>query len=304
MQPLTMPGVRRSAGQGRHQLRSRRRWLALGAIIAAGAVLVAALSTGGTHRRAAVPRSDGLVEIHDLAYRSSLDGSRVTGLVATPRASASRGCVIWQNGVASKEDASHAWLTLASLGLTTFSTDLRHQGAGAPASADLEQAARDPKGSAELVRRAVADLRNAIDQLENRPYCRRNIAYVGISLGGVIGTLLAAKDTRVKAAAIMSTPGTFRGVVDPARFIGRISPRPVLILSGLDDRTIPRANARLLQAAARRPKTIVNYRGGHDPASGPDASGNAQALTSFLLRYVVEPTYGVSGAPDGTFVEP
>src|SRR5438034_5325762 len=149
-------------------------------LVAAGAVLVGALSSGSTHDRAPAPRSDGLVQVHTIAYASSLDGSRITGLVATPRASASRGCVIWQDGGSRKEDSSPAWPTLAALGLTTFSIDLRHQGARASGSAELEQMTRDPKTLAELVRGTVADLRSAIDYLENQPYCRRNIAYAGV----------------------------------------------------------------------------------------------------------------------------
>jgi hypothetical protein len=49
---------------------------------------------------------------------------------------------------------------------------------------------------------------------------------------------------------------------------------------------------------------MVDYSGGHNPAVGPDASGNAQAIASFLLCDVVEPTYGVSGNNNGTFVQP
>jgi cephalosporin-C deacetylase-like acetyl esterase len=279
---------------------------------------------------ASPPHPDGLVDVHTVTYESSFDGSRVTALVATPRAFASRGCVIWQYGLGSKkEDSSRAWQGLASLGLATVSIDLRYHGARASSPTELEQVIRNPNTIAELVRGTVADLRSAIDYLENQSYCRRNIAYAGVSLGGVIGTILAATDNRVKAAAIIATPGTFRASVttpddpllpgiahdpvrlraalrilsplDPARFIGRVSPRPVLILSGLEDKTVVISNARVLQAAAGQPKTIVDYNGGHDPGSGPAAASNAQAIGSFLLRHVVEPTYGISGNANGTF---
>ena len=268
---------------------------------------------------ASAPRPDGLVEVHTTSFSSPFDGRRVPAIVAIPRAAASRGCVIAQQA-SKKESASTAWQTLAWLGLTTFAIDFRDQGA-----------VNDPAATAERIRGTVADLRSAVDYLENQPFCRHNVAYAGVRFAGIVGTLLAADDRRVKAAVLISTPGTFRGALttrgnsilpgiasdrtqlaaavrtlsplDPARFVGRISPRPVLILSGLDDKTISKANARRLQAAARRPKTIVEYRGGHDPTSGPAASSNGQAITSFLLRNLVEPTYGISGNPNGTFTQ-
>jgi hypothetical protein len=57
----------------------------------------------------------------------------------------------------------------------------------------------------------------------------------------------------------------------------------------------------MLQAAARQPKTIIDYKGGHNPVDSPDASSSAQAVTSFLLRNIVEPTYGITAQADGTF---
>lgn len=305
--------------------------LAVAALLAVGSLLVggcggAGKSSGVTHGA----RPDGLLNVRTIAYRSSFDGSEVTGLVAIPRGVASRGCVIWQFGLGStKEDSEAAWQGLATLGLTTFSIDFRDQGARASSSTEYLQAARHANTFAQLIRGTVGDLRSAVGYLEKQPYCSRNVAYAGVSLGGVIGTILAATDKRVKAALLIATPGTFRaslttpgvpvlpGVdghpaqlaaalrilspLDPARFVARISPRPVLIMSGTKDTTVLLSNARLLQAAARRPKTVIDYDGGHNPAVGPAAPGVAQAIASFLLRHVVEPTYGIFGNENGTF---
>lgn len=272
----------------------------------------------------------GLVNVSTITYRSSYDGSRVTGLVATPRGVASRGCVIWQFGLGStKQDSSAAWQGFASLGLTTFSIDFRLHGSRATSPTEYEDAEHSPQTLANLIRGTVGDLHSAVSYLEKQPYCDHNVAYGGVSLGGIIGTILAATDKRVKAVELISTLGTFQAQLatpnqpvlpgiehhpaqlaaalrilsplDPARYIAKISPRPVLILSGRDDTTVLLSNARLLQAAARRPKTIIDYNGGHNPAVGPGASGNAQAVASFLLRHIVEPTFGISGSANGTF---
>jgi cephalosporin-C deacetylase-like acetyl esterase len=270
-------------------------------------------------------RPDGEVSVSTITYRSSFDGSRVAALVAVPRAVPSRGCVIWQFGYGStKESSSVAWQGLASLGLTTVSIDFRYHGArGSPT--DLEQLQRNPTLPPKLVRGTVGDFHSLIDYLEKQAYCSRNIAFGGVSLGGAIGTIVAATDKRVRAAVLISTPGSWRGVYaadewtrthpsvmaefvrlmapfDPDRFIGRISPRPVLILSGIDDQTVRLPNARALQAAARQPKTIIDYNGGHNPIDTPDAYSNAEAVISFLLRNIVEPTYGITAKADGTFL--
>jgi pimeloyl-ACP methyl ester carboxylesterase len=310
-------------------VRRHRARLAAAALLAVGSLLVGGCGGGGrvTHTVTSGPQPDGLVNVHTITYRSSFDGSRVAALVAIPRGVPSRGCVIWQFGFGStKKDSSLGWQGFASLGLTTVSIDFRDSGARASSPTEYEQVLTNPNVLPKVIRGTVGDLHSLIDYLEKQPYCWRNIAYGGVSLGGAIGTILAATDKRVKAAVLIVTPGAWRTVrptdpgvasrpgrlatfvrllspLDPDRFIGRISPRPVLILSGTNDQTVPPSNARALQAAAQQPKTIIDYNGGHNPAEGPDASSNGQAVASFLLRNIVEPTYGISANANGTFLE-
>ena len=312
-----------------------RKWLAC----LIGIVVAASLSAcGGSATSTPAPttvsggssRLDGLVDVHSIHYRS-FDGSIVPALIAIPRASTIRGCLIWQFGLGSrKEDSSVVWQGAAQLGLATFSIDLRDHGARARSPDQLINALQSPSQISEVITGTVGDLRRGIDYLEAQPYCRHNVAYAGVSLGGIIGTLLAASDQRVRALIIASTPATLAtavssniiltgikhepqllgsalrslSVLDPRRFIGGIAPRPVLILSGLHDAVVPPASARALQAAARHTRTIINYDGGHDPLSGPAAVANAQAISSFLLSKVVEPTYGITGQANGTYWQP
>jgi hypothetical protein len=76
-----------------------------------------------------------------------------------------------------------------------------------------------------------------------------------------------------------------------------------LILSWLEDKTV------VIRTRARTPgsrgpsESIVDYKGGRGPFSGPASTSNSHAIASFLLRYLVEPTYGVSGAANGTFTQ-
>ncbi len=277
-------------------------------------------------------RADKLVNIRSVEFPTTVDDTKVTGLMAVPRGVASRGCVIWQFGFRStKENADYAWQGLAALGLTTFSIDMRSHGARAADAGEYQQVLDDPKAFDAMVRGTVGDLKSAADFLEKRPECDGHIAFAGVSLGGAIGTIFAAEDKRIEAVVLVVTPGNWRqaitspespmlrGIIDdpdaladvmatyepldPDRFIGKIAPRPVLIINGKSDQTVEFSNARTLQKAAREPKTIFNFDGGHNPAVGPDAERIGNELGSFLLHTMVQPTYDIDSAPNGTFYE-
>jgi uncharacterized protein len=285
-------------------------------------------STATSTLRGSAGSVQGLVSVRQITYVSPTGGS-VAALVAVPRTNERRGCLIWEFGYGSTKQSSAAvWQGAATLGLATLSIDF-HRDGRALTAAGQKTAMQDPAALATLVRETVSDLRGAVAYLHRQPYCRGNVAYAGMSLGGIVGTLLAATDDGVDAAVIMSTPGTFRSVVggdvalpgirshpdrlaaalellsplDPDRFVGRIAPRPVLILSGTKDAVVPHASELALEAAARAPKVVVNYDGGHNPLTGAAAAKHANAIGSFLLRYVVEPTFGISGRADGTYTQ-
>lgn len=116
------------------------------------------------------------------------------------------------------------------------------------------------------------------------------IGYLGISMGGAIGLLTAAEDPRIRvvvsdssyawigamvaryqqlmyhlpvvpfgwlsALCLGATLRTPLSRLDPVRAIGRIAPRPVLLIHGDQDLTIPMPHARALYAAAQEPKEL------------------------------------------------
>jgi fermentation-respiration switch protein FrsA (DUF1100 family) len=300
-----------------------------------GLIVVFVSGCGGNHRstrsttRPATTSLQSLVDVRHVVYPSGR--TAVSALVAVPRAGSERGCLIWQFGLGSrKEDAAEVWQGVARLGLTTFSIDVHLH--GIPLSpAQQGQVAQDPSAFKAMIRETATDLRYAVAYLHRQPYCRGRVAYAGVSLGGAVGVEVAATDAGVDAAVLMSTPATVASVVpsgvilshlehhprllrralkilapvDPDRFVGRIAPRPVMILSGTRDPIVPRRSAREFQAAARSAKVIVNYDGDHDPFAGVDGPENGNKIASFLLRYVVEPTYGINDAArNGTYTIP
>ncbi len=258
----------------------------------------------------------GVVEVDHVTYSSS-DGERVPALFARlPAGEPRRGCLIFQLGLGTKkEDAAFVWPGAARLGLSTFTIDIRFHGERAETPDTLDRVERDPALVASMVRGTVLDLRRALDYLETQPACRTNVGYAGVSLGGILGALLAGRDERIRAAALMAVPSSWRVLVDdtdailpgleddatrlaaglrllspldPARWIGRISPRPVIVFSGSDDPVVPPAAAHALYAAAKKPKTLVDYNGDHDPFAGPDGTANAQRLADFLTSNLAD----------------
>jgi hypothetical protein len=279
-------------------------------------------------------RPDSLASIHRVTYRSS-SGSRVSALLATPKAVSTRGCLVLEDGSASPAKGSgRLGQTAAELGLATFS--LASDREGGHATISPARTLREPAQIAARVNKALDELRGGVHYLDAQAYCRQNVAAVGVGIDGVVTTLLAATDPHVRAAVVVATPASWQSLLasapsrhraggtgaqtraaagsaaaaqilsplDPDRWIGRISPRPVMVVSARDDPSVPLASGLALQRAARNPNTAVTDDGGQDPTRGGATEANDQAIGSFLLRNVVEPTYEVSANPNGTYLQP
>ncbi|MFO8080915.1 MAG: dienelactone hydrolase family protein [Armatimonadota bacterium] len=137
--------------------------------------------------------------------------------------------------------------------------------------------------------RTVVDNRRAIDYIVSRDDIDGDrVVLVGLSMGAILGSVVAAVDDRVDAAALIVGGGDWEKIlstsdhpmaarfreagiidgsalapVDPVNFIGKISPRPVLLINGTEDAIIPRAAAEALHEAAREPVQTVWFEGGH-----------------------------------------
>lgn len=116
------------------------------------------------------------------------------------------------------------------------------------------------------------------------------VGCLGISMGGAIALLAAAQDSRIRAVVCEGAYADWgkaiaRGIwmsyhiprfplgqwvigatgirlgrrpeeLSPVRAIGKIAPRPVMIIHGLEDRSIPPEEARALFEAAREPRDL------------------------------------------------
>lgn len=253
--------------------------------------------------RPAVTRRRGTdrVRVDELRF-TSFDGERVPALLAIPRGrSGPMPCVIVQGGIGfTKDEARDFWPFFAGLGAATFSIDARFHGERATSGVTVAKAANEPSLLVRMLRESVIDLRRAIDYLQTRRECdSRRIGYMGLSFGSFLGSLLAGADERVQAPVLVVSGADWRAFfsssdallpglrlrpraferalkvlapLDPERWVGRIHPRPVLILNARRDEAIPRASAEALHRAARPPKRIVWYQGDHVTFDGDEAA--------------------------------
>lgn len=212
---------------------------------------------------------------------------RVPALLIRPSGAERPPCVLFLHGLGGdKSQAELVATLLAPQGLAVLGIDAALHGERAVEGEGIGgQLARDPQA---LVR-TVIDNRRAIDYIVGRADLRgERPVLVGVSMGAILGSIVAAVDGRVGAAALLVGGGGWEtilsasehpaaqrlrearlgegqplGLVDPVNFVGHISPRPVLMVNGRDDRIIPPEAAQALHEAAAEPKTIVWYDGGH-----------------------------------------
>ena len=89
-------------------------------------------------------------------------------------------------------------------------------------------------------------------------------------------------DPKKKAAALR-----ILAPYDPARWVSRIAPRPLLLVNGRQDPDTTAAAARNLRVAARGAQVIL-YTGGHDPFAAAADQMIPARVGRFLKRSLVD----------------
>jgi dienelactone hydrolase len=223
---------------------------------------------------------EGDVRLRRLRYAGG-DSASVPAVLLQPAAVTDAGpAVVLQHGAnTSKDDyyiqaPARRW---AKQGWTVLAIDLAEHGERATTTPTDPLVRRRLIGKPAFVAQSLADLAAGVDLLTETPDVDpTRIAYVGFSLGGMLGTVFAARERRVRAAAIVIA-GSFahtryweRGTTeeerarrrqaaeatDPVFFAGAITPRPFLMVNTTDDPVFPREAVETLFAAAREPKEL------------------------------------------------
>jgi predicted esterase len=145
-------------------------------------------------------------------------------------------------------------------------------------------------GRRDLLIQWSKDLGRSLDYLETRPDIdSERIAYYGLSLGAVYGTVLAALEPRVRAVLFLGggvNPGALPPEADPINFAPRLR-APTLMLTGRDDFVRPVAThqeplLRLLGVSGEQ-KKLAQFDGGHLPS---DMNSVIREANAWLDRWL------------------
>jgi len=222
----------------------------------------------------------------------STNGERVTGFLYMPmKPKPPFPCIIVQHGYGGDKGMGGVFAGfLVPRGYAVAAIDIEYHGERKQEGKDV--LSTDVEDDARALRQSVIDLMRTVDYLNARGDIDMDrIGYIGASLGSFLGAVFTGIDERVKSVLLIvgggdwekmlasSQVGSFgvlrdfykrkglsyadfdarMDVVEPLNYIGRVAPRPLLMINCSNDKFVPKETAEELYAAARDPKKIEWY---------------------------------------------
>ena len=222
-----------------------------------------------------------------LTYDSVHD-QRVTAIFSLPkRFAAPHPAVLLMHGSGGHKDSDYikaASFMLTSQGYATVSVDAQYRGDRKRSDVTGELLNPDSFRMRDAWVQTVIDLRRAVDFLASRSDIDTGkIGYLGFSMGGMLGACLGGVEPRI-SSFLLAVPGgglvkiaqeldkhpalktywpvtltpevmkrveEFAMICDPVHFVGKILPRPLLIIVAKHDELIPPESSQMLIDAAR-----------------------------------------------------
>lgn len=229
-------------------------------------------------------------------FEERINFQSTSGIIVTARfyrplreSTAPRGGVIFLHGGGPQAKDAPISIQLSRLmaraGWTVLSIDYLHWGERNTGLLETfsevekhERLYNQPAAYLEFVTQTVKDVSRSYDFLvRERNADPARIVLVGFSRGAQLSMIAGAAERRLSAVALLHG-GHFdffeddhRAAACPANYIGRISPRPLLMINGENDADyLPGTAVRPLQRLLREPKRIIWTEAGHGFLSEDD----------------------------------
>jgi len=214
----------------------------------------------------------------------SVHNKKVTGLLTIPKeANNPLPVIILLHGLGDRKTVDYLEYgndMLYKNGYAVLRIDISNHGDRIEHEFDFDLMGDTRYRTREVVTQTVFDLRRAVDFIEMREKLDANrIGFLGISLGGITGTIFCGVEERIKVPVIVLAGGQlnlmygkkalseetkdFTGIIEPKNFVKQISPRPLLMQNADNDEVIPPIMSKLLYKKAKRPKEIIWYPAKH-----------------------------------------
>jgi len=234
-----------------------------------------------TEKEIVLDRSDKTV--WHITY-ASVRNERVTALLSFPKnVQRPMPAVIYLHGIGDHKAADYMRLgdsLLVEAGFAVLRLDAQYHGERKSSGFSLNLLKDCPFAGRDGIVQTVFDLRRAADLLdEEQEIATEHTGFLGVSLGGVIGSVFVGVEERIEYPIIALAGGGLKFLygtgalkpeirnmlapIEPLNFIKRVQPRPLLFINAEHDEVVPKATTKALFAAAGKPKEIRWYDSGH-----------------------------------------
>ncbi len=215
---------------------------------------------------------------------TSVHEQKVTGLLTIPK-SCTTPCpvIILMHGYGDSKTVDYVEAGndfMWERGYAVLRLDIANHGDRFKNNYDFSFTDGDRYWTRDILIQTVFDLRRAVDFIQTRKDLDSDrIGYLGISLGGIIGTVFCGVDQRVKVPVIVLGGGgmhlmfgtdalsdetrDYLSMIEPLNFVQMIAPRPLLMINAENDDVIPPMMSKLMFKTAKEPKKIIWFNAKH-----------------------------------------
>jgi cephalosporin-C deacetylase-like acetyl esterase len=222
-------------------------------------------------------------KLYNVTYRS-VNYKKVTGLLSVPKnMDKPTPVIILLHGAGDRKTVDYIAYGnqfFTKKGYAVFRIDISKHGDRIEDKYKLSFSGKTRYWSREIITQTVFDLRRAVDFIETRNELDASkIGFLGISLGGITGTVFCGVEKRVKVPVIVLAGGQlnlrygkkalgsdakdYTSIIEPKNFVKQIAPRPLLMINAENDEIIPPIMSKLLYQEAKKPKNIIWYPAKH-----------------------------------------